>query len=120
MGIFNFGKKKQVQAPACACQCGCSTSEATVTEVGNLNNGSAVLKVLGTGCVSCHTLLENTRQAVSKLGLDATVEYVDDMAQIAQYGVMHVPALIVNEKVVVMGKVLKTEEVEALLHNLGF
>lgn len=120
MGIFGFGKKKEAQKPACACQCGCPTAEVPVEEAGNLNHGDTVLKVLGTGCASCHALLDNTKTAVAHMGLEATVDYVDDMAKIAAYGVMSVPALVVNEKVVSMGKVLKADEVETLLKKLGF
>lgn len=48
------------------------------------------------------------------------VEYVTDMQRIMEYGVMSMPALVVNENVVSMGKVLKPVEVENLLHRLGF
>lgn len=123
MGLFGFGKKKEERAPACACQCGCPTAEADVSEVakeaGSTADGALSIKVLGAGCASCHTLLENTKEAVAKLGLGVDVEYVTDMTRIAGYGVMSVPALVVNEKVVTMGKVLKANEVETLLNKLG-
>ena len=48
------------------------------------------------------------------------VEYITDMQKVMEYGVMSVPALVVNEKVVAMGKVLKSADVEKLLHKLGF
>ena len=53
-----------------------------------------------------------------KAGIDA--EYVTDMAVVAGYGVMSTPALVVNEKVVSMGKVMSPAEVENLLHKIGF
>lgn len=59
------------------------------------------------------------KKAVADAGLKVDVEYVTDMAQIAGYGVMSIPALVVNEKVVTMGKVLKQNEVEDLLNKLG-
>ena len=52
--------------------------------------------------------------------LDADVEYVTDMEVIMGYGVMSMPAIVVNEKVVSMGKVLKASQVEELLRKLGY
>ena len=125
MGLFGFGKKKEEEkkAPACACNCGCPTSEAE--EIKNdccpeAKDGICCIKVLGSGCKSCHALLEATKEAVQNMGLSIEVEYVTDMAKIMEYGVMSMPALVVNEKVVSMGKVLKTADVEKLLHKLGF
>ncbi|GFI69913.1 hypothetical protein IMSAG249_01738 [Lachnospiraceae bacterium] len=54
------------------------------------------------------------------MGLSVQVEYVTDMQKIMEYGVMSMPALVVNEKAVSMGKVLKSADVEKLLHKLGF
>lgn len=122
MGLFGFGKKKEEKAPACACQCGCLRAELEVSEVakeaGSTAGGVRSIKVLGAGCASCHTLLANTKEAVAAMGLDTEVEYVTDMAQIAGFGVMSIPALVVNEKVVSMGKVLKADEVSALLRKI--
>lgn len=116
MSLFNFGKKDK--KPVCACQSNCSMTETKKIE--NSANSNCVIKVLGTGCQSCHTLLENTKTAVSNMDISADVEYIQDMAQIAGYGVMSVPALVINEKPVVMGKVLKVSEVEDLLKKAGF
>lgn len=116
MALFGFGKKKEVAAkPTCTCSCGCSAPQAP--EVVSDGQSSYTIEVLGTGCSSCHTLLENTRTAVSHLGLDAQVVYVQDMAQIAGYGVMHLPALVINHQVVSTGKVLKPAQVEDLLRK---
>ena len=124
MALFNFGKKKEEKkAPACACNCGCPTSEATEvvsTCCGEAVNGICCIKVLGSGCKSCHALLEASKEAVKNMGLTIEVEYVTDMEKIMEYGVMSMPALVVNENVVSMGKVLKAAEVEKLLHKLGF
>lgn len=54
------------------------------------------------------------------MGLSVEVEYITDMEKVMEYGVMSMPAIVVNEKVVVMGKVLKPTEVKKLLHKLGF
>ena len=124
MALFNFGKKKEEEkkAPACACSCGCPTSE--VSEITSVccpeaKDGICCVKVLGAGCKACHQMFENAKEAVSAMGLSVEVEYVTDMEKIMEYGVMSMPALVVNEKVVSMGKVLKTGDVEKLLGNLG-
>lgn len=127
MALFNLGKKKEEEnkEPVCACNGGCSTSENEVIEIGNdccdaAKDGICCIKVLGSGCKSCHALLESTKEAVKAMGLSVEVEYVTDMQKIMEYGVMSMPALVVNEKVVSMGKVLKRGDVEKLLHKLGF
>ena len=112
MALFGFGKKKkEEQTVSCSCQCGCSAP----TGVGH--KSGAAIQVMGTGCASCHTLLENTQEAVRSLGLNVDVAYVQDMATIAGYGVMSLPALVVHGKVVSTGKVLKSAQIEALLKD---
>ncbi len=125
MALFNFGKKKEEEkkAPACACSCGCPTSE--TEEITNdccpeAKDGICCIKVLGSGCKSCHEQYENAKEAVASMGLSVEVEYITDMQKVMEYGVMSMPALVVNEKVVAMGKVLKSADVEKLLHKLGF
>lgn len=73
------------------------------------------VKVLGGGCSKCETLLKNTKEAISNLKMEAEVEYITDFSVIASYGIMSMPALVVNEKVVSMGKVLKSVDIEKLL-----
>ena len=63
------------------------------------------IKILGTGCHNCVTLDRITREAVADIGLDATVEKVDDFGQIMAYGVMSTPALVIEEQVVTVGRV---------------
>ena len=110
MALFNFGKKKEEEkkVPTCACSCGCSESESK--EIINnccpdLKEGEiCCIKVLGSGCKSCHEQYENAKQAVKNMGLSVKVEYITDMQKVMEYGVMSMPALVVNEKVVAMGK----------------
>ena len=123
MALFNFGKKKEEEkkAPTCACSCGCPTSE--TEEITNdccpeAKDGICCIKVLGAGCKSCHEQYENAKEAVKSMGLSVEVEYITDMQKVMEYGVMSMPALVVNEKVVAMGKVLKASEVVALLQKL--
>lgn len=73
------------------------------------------VKVLGGGCSKCETLLANTKEAVKNTGINAEVEYITDFAVIGSYGIMSTPALMVDEKVVSMGKVLKSSDIEKLL-----
>lgn len=124
MSLFHFGKKKEEKnASACACTCGCQTNEAR--EIANdccpeAKDGICCIKVLGAGCKSCHELYENAKEAVKAMGLPVEVEYITDMQKVMEYGVMSMPAVVVNEKVVSMGKVLKAADVEKLLRKSGF
>ncbi len=66
---------------------------------------TTIIKVLGPGCRNCVTLDRVTREAVADLGLDATVENVEDYQTIMDYGVMTTPALVVDDQVVLAGRV---------------
>lgn len=123
MALFGKKKEEEKKAPACACNFGYPTSETTeITSdcCPEVKDGIGCIKVLGSGCASCHALYENTKEAVKKMGLSVEVEYVTDLQKVMEYGVMSMPALVVNEKVAAMGKVLKPADVEKLLHKLGF
>lgn len=74
-----------------------------------------VIKVLGTGCEKCHKLEENAKKAVEELGLDVTIEKVENIVDIMKYGVMKTPALVVDEKVKLMGRVPTVEEIKKYL-----
>ena len=69
------------------------------------------IKVLGGGCSKCETLLANTKEAVAAADIETEVEYITDFMEVASYGVMRLPALIVNNKAVSMGKGLKTKDI---------
>lgn len=73
------------------------------------------VKVLGSGCAKCNQLEAATKDAMEKLGIEAEIDHVTDYLQIASYGVMSTPALVVDGKVVSYGKVLKVDEVVKLL-----
>ncbi|MFA9381708.1 MAG: thioredoxin family protein [Acetanaerobacterium sp.] len=77
-----------------------------------------VIKVLGSGCKKCVALAENTQAALTGMGLAAEIEKVTDFAEIARYGVMSTPALLVDEKVVSFGKVLKPKDIVSLLEKV--
>lgn len=75
------------------------------------------IKVLGPGCANCVRLEANVKEALAATGIaDATVEKVTDYADIAAYGIMSTPGLVVNETVLVSGRVPAADEVAALLN----
>lgn len=74
-----------------------------------------IIKVLGSGCASCKKLEENTKKAVLALGVEATIEKVTDFKDIMAYGVMKTPALVVDEKVKIMGRVPSSDEIQKYL-----
>jgi small redox-active disulfide protein 2 len=75
------------------------------------------IKILGTGCARCHQLEKTAREAVKELGIDATVEEVEDMRQIMAYNILTTPGLVINEQVVISGKVPSKAEVNQLIVN---
>lgn len=74
-----------------------------------------IIKVLGPGCSNCERLEVRTREALDDLGLDATLEKITDYGEIAGYGVMRTPGLVVDEQLVVSGRVPTTGELTELL-----
>ena len=121
MAFFKFGKKKEeTKSAECCCDtepkakagssCCCSDSDSCCC-----GQDDSIIKVLGAGCKNCHDLYEAAKAAVENMGLHIEVAYVTDMEKIMEYGVMSMPAIVVNDKVVAFGKVLKTAEVEKLL-----
>ena len=73
------------------------------------------IKILGPGCANCVNLEKATRQAVNDLGLEATFEKVTDYADIAAYGIMRTPGLVVDEQVLLSGRVPTAGQVKDLL-----
>ncbi len=73
------------------------------------------IKILGTGCAKCKSLENVTREIVAEMNLDATVTKVEDIMEIMAFGVMTTPALVVDGKVVLKGRVPSSSEVKQLL-----
>ena len=126
MGLFGFGKKKE--APACCCGSDAKAEETCCGSAGQpgesaccceTGSGLVSIKVLGAGCKACHEQFEHVQAAVQALGLNIEVAYITDTEKVMGYGVMSMPAIVVNEQVVSMGKVLKAADVEKLLRKLG-
>ncbi len=76
-----------------------------------------IIKILGTGCNKCEKIEKNLRTALEELNIDATVESVEGLVEIVRYGVMTTPALVIDDKVVSVGKVLSTKDLKKLLSN---
>ena len=74
-----------------------------------------IIKVLGSGCANCKILESRTREALKELCMDALVEKVTDYLQIASYGVMRTPGLVIDEKVVLSGMVPPVDKLKELL-----
>lgn len=111
MGLFHKNKKEEKTS----CCCGSCTPEAmSQAEAAKASGG---VKVLGSGCAKCGALEQAAREALAELGMDTSIDHVTDFAQIAAYGVMTTPALVVDGKVVSYGKVLKKDEAKALIQK---
>lgn len=70
-----------------------------------ITRGGLDIKVLGAGCAQCHNLTQTVMGVLTELGLPAGVEHIMDIKEIARYGVMGSPALLINGKVVAVGSV---------------
>jgi small redox-active disulfide protein 2 len=73
------------------------------------------LEILGTGCAKCNTLTMATEKAAQTLGVPYELEKVTDLNRIMAFGVMMTPALVVDGKVKVRGKVPSVDDLERLL-----
>ncbi|MEG0892163.1 MAG: thioredoxin family protein [Oscillospiraceae bacterium] len=133
MALFGFGKKKEelvqcdcggmckpseiaakkAEESACCCSENCNAE--TMEEAEKAEVSGAKVKVLGSGCAKCRALETAAIEALKELQMDSYIDHVTDFVQIAAYGVMTTPALVVDGKVVSFGKVLKKDEVISIL-----
>lgn len=129
MALFGNKKREEKNTSCCCCEtsektgmsegcCG-GSQNAAETCCGEPDDGICCIKVLGAGCKSCHEQYENAKKAVSEMGLDIEVEYITDMEKVMAYGVMSMPAIVVNDKIASVGRVLKAADVVKLLNNFG-
>jgi small redox-active disulfide protein 2 len=75
------------------------------------------IKVLGSGCANCKRLEEMARKAVENMAIEAEITKVTDYGEIAEYDVMSTPGLVINEKVVMSGRVPAEAEIMTFLAN---
>ena len=112
MGLFS---KKKEEAKSCCCGGNCTPETMAQAEAARTAAG---VKVLGSGCAKCNALEDAVRAALTELGMDTAIDHVTDFTQIAAYGVMTTPALVVDGKVVSYGKVLKKDEAKTLIQKV--
>ncbi len=73
------------------------------------------IKVLGTGCPGCKKLYNDVNGIIKELKINAEVDYIDDLKTIMSYGIMSLPALVIDEQVKFMGRTLSKEELKKYL-----
>jgi small redox-active disulfide protein 2 len=73
------------------------------------------IKVLGTGCAKCKTLEKLTNEVITESKIAATVEKVEDIYKIMQFGVMSTPALVIDKKVVLSGRLPSATELKEII-----
>lgn len=76
-----------------------------------------IIKILGTGCPKCKALQTSLESAVKQLWIEVTIQKIDDMNDIMQYDIMQMPGLVIDEKVVMTGKVPSVEELVEIIPN---
>lgn len=107
--MFLFGKKEdKKKETVSSCCCGGSAKPQT---------SDAKVLILGSGCANCNALERSVREAMAELGFQEEVGHVTDFGQIAAYGVMSTPALVVDGKVLSSGRVLNREQARELLRT---
>lgn len=73
------------------------------------------VKILGTGCPKCKALEKTVRDVVEQNNINAQVSKIEDIGEIMKYGVMTTPAIVIDEKVVVKGRVPSCDEIKIFL-----
>ena len=86
-----------------------------MSEIQTPSAKTLTVKILGPGCANCRRLEANTRSAVEQLHVSAVIEKVEDIGDIMSYGIMRTPGLIVDDQVVISGRVPSIPEIVTLL-----
>jgi len=76
-----------------------------------------IIKVLGTGCANCKQLERLAKMAVEELNLDAEVQKEEDIVKIMAYGILRTPGLVIDEKVVLSGRLPSKDEVKEIIQK---
>ncbi len=77
-----------------------------------------IIKILGSGCKNCESLTENTKAALKELGLEAEIVKITDYREIVSYGIVATPGLVIDEKVISSGRVLKPQKIVEILEKM--
>jgi len=109
---------KKKEESSCCCGGNCASGSVQEKGISKSLDGIKSVKILGSGCAKCNQLEAAAKEALKQLGINLQIEHVTDFGKIAAYGVMSTPALVVNERVVSYGKVLKVEEVVKNLQKI--
>ena len=118
MSLFRKKKEKKEMAKEQSSCCGGTCNEESVEAAKETLSSGASVKVLGGSCDKCNALEKNVKEALSELGMTNEIDHVADFGQIAAMGVMSTPALVIDNKVVSMGKVLSKDEVIKALKKI--
>jgi small redox-active disulfide protein 2 len=73
------------------------------------------IKILGTGCPKCKQLERTVKDSLAELAIEANLSKVEDIMKIMEYGIMHTPGLVINEKVVLSGRLPSSNELKQIL-----
>lgn len=95
-------------------RCSCRNN-GNIKEIKKKSEKDITIKILGTGCRNCVALTENVKTALNELEINANIEKITDIQEILSYGIMSTPGLIINEKIISYGKVLKQEDIQKLI-----
>ena len=114
MALFGRKNKKEGNSPCC---CGGNFNAESMAQAEQAKTEGADIKFLGSGCAKCNQLEAAVKAALEQLNMDASIDHITDFTQIAAYGVMTTPALVIDGKVVSYGKVLKVGEVIKILEK---
>lgn len=116
MSLFKFGKSKDSKDKGCCCGGDCN--EETMRKAKESKDTGNRVKILGSGCAKCNELERNIVEALRVLNQSAEVDHIKDFTEIASYGVISTPAVVLDGKVISYGKVLKVNEAIKLLEKL--
>jgi len=82
-----------------------------------MSNRIKSIKIFGSGCPACHKLHELVKEALAQLNINIEVEYIQDMKKILELGVMSVPVLMINDKILLVGQVPSLERIKELINS---
>ena len=122
MGLFGFKNKDKNKPDVSEDKVIEDTNSSSDTENKNNDVNSDVditdkinIKILGEGCEKCDKAFNHVKESVSELGIDAEIEKIEDLLGIVAYGVMSTPGIVINDRVVSVGRVLSVSETGELI-----